>query len=214
MARLDRAGARRARGRGPAGQAPARRRSDAAPAGGPTGRRIPAPRAPTDPPLTRLGQLEAAGEVGGDVANLRQRLSSTDQATRLGAEAELIELEGQVRAGERPIIRGAAAGTDQATYEVKARTEPFADVNNLDNSFATQIKAANRQFVNGGTQGEVRINLGEQVTLGGDPANPVTETMIRNAVRQAVETGGRATNITRVVVRTGDGTIVYQGLGE
>ncbi len=181
---------------------------------GPPADAIPAPRTPTEPALTRLNAMEANGEIAGDVANLRQRLSSPDNATRLGAEAELLELEGQVRAGERPVVRGAQAGTDQATYEVKARTEPFADPKNLNNSFAGQVKAANTQFVNGGTTGEVRINMGEHVTFGGDPTRPITTEMVRQAVAEAVATGGRATNVTRVVVRTGDGTIVYQGLGE
>jgi hypothetical protein len=166
---------------------------------------------PAKTPLDRFADLEAKKQITGDTGHLRERLSSTDKATRLGAEAELIELESQVASGEKPVVRGGAAGSDQPTYEVKARTEPFTSEKNAQNFFNDRIKAGNAQFFKNGVTGEVRINLGENTTING---KPITVEVAKQLVKKALSKGGRGTKVTRVIVKDAAGKVIYSGLGD
>ncbi|TCN32783.1 uncharacterized protein DUF4157 [Kribbella orskensis] len=161
--------------------------------------------------LDRLDALQHSGRLRGDVSNLRKRLESPDKATRIGAEAELTEFERELARGKSPAVRGAEPGTDQPTFEVKARTEPFTSQKNAQNFFNDRVKAANQQFVNSATKGEVRINLGQQNSIQG---KPIDQELLKRMVADTLSKGGRGSNITKVVVVRGDGSIVYEGLGE
>jgi len=161
--------------------------------------------------LQKLAAWEKSGKITGDVSDLKARLGSSDPGTRLGAQAELSELEGQIAKGETPEVRGGKRGPDQPEYEVKARTEPFTGEKNAQNWFNDRTKAANDQFKGAGSQGRVVINLGDNATIGG---KPIDVDVARALVKQALSKGGRGTNVTAVVVKDGSGRIIYQGLGE
>ncbi|HEY5958109.1 MAG TPA: hypothetical protein VIV60_16210, partial [Polyangiaceae bacterium] len=141
----------------------------------------------------------------------KKDLASSDKATRLGAEAEVVELEDRIKAGEVPEVRGAQKGPDQPDYEVKARTEPFKSQKNAENFFADRIKAANEQFKGSDSKGRVIINLGKETAIGD---RPITPDVARALVAKALSKGGRGTNITEVVVKDAGGNIIYQGTGD
>jgi hypothetical protein len=161
--------------------------------------------------IQKLIDWEKSGKIKGDVADLKQRLGSSDAGTRGGARAELTELEGAIARGEIPDVRGGKKGPDQPDYEVKARTEPFGGEKNAQNWFNDRIKAANDQFKGQASQGRVVINLGDNATIGG---KPIDTNVARGLVENALSKGGRGTNVTEVVVKDGSGRIIYQGLGK
>jgi hypothetical protein len=169
-----------------------------------------APR-PSSSFLERVLEWERTGQIRGDLSLLKRRLASSDDATRLAAEAEVLEYARDINKGLIPEVRGSLPGPDQPTYEVKARTEPFIDQKNAENFFASRIKDGNAQFRSQGVQGEVRINLGSFTDINGVP---ITQEQLRAIVKNAVSKGGRATHITKVVVRDGQGNTLYEGLGE
>lgn len=177
-------------------------------AGGKGGGKTPTP---AKKPIEKVLEWEKSGKIKGDLSRLKKDLLSTDKATRLGAEAEVTELQQEIMAGRTPTVRGATPGPDQPTYEVKARTEPFSSQKNAENFFADRIKAANSQFRGDNATGRVVINLGEEKTIQG---KPITAETARSMVAKALSKGGRGTNITEVVVKKGNGEIIYKGKGD
>lgn len=175
----------------------------------------PLPEIPTPgSPLARYDELVSSGKVTGtakDIEHVRKRLASKNNADRIGAEAELTEIERQIANGQTPEIRGGKPGTDSPTSEVKARTEPFTSKKNAQTHFNTTIKKANEQFARHGSEGEVVINLGAETHVLGQP---ITAEVAREMVASALEKGGRGTNITNVLVIDGKGTTIYCGLGK
>ena len=168
-------------------------------------------------PLDMVLEWEQAGKIKGDLRRLKNDLTSADKGTRLGAEAEVVELESQIKSGKIPEVRGASKGPDQPDYEVKARTEPFSSQKNAENFFADRIKGANEQFKGANSSGRIVINLGKETTIpgpAGKPSQPINAEAAKNLVAKALSKGGRGTNITEVVVKDANGEIIYQGLGE
>ncbi len=165
-------------------------------------------------PVERFDQLVAEGKVTGSPENIehvRKRLASmTNNADRIGAEAELQEMERQIAKGAKPEVQGGQRGTDSPTSEVKARTEPFLSEKNAQNHFNTTIKKASEQFGGQGSTGEAVINLGKETSILG---KPITEETARQMVAEALSKGGRGKNITNVLVVDGNGKVIYSGLG-
>jgi hypothetical protein len=161
--------------------------------------------------IDQVLEWEKHGKLRGDLARLKADLASADKPTRMAAEAEVLELKGEIDAGKVPTYRGNLPGPDQPHYEVKARTEPFTDRKNAQNHFNSKLKEASDQFLREGTRGEVRINLGSSLTIDGQP---ITKSMVQELVRDALSKGGRGKNITSVIVKDGFGDVIYQGLGE
>jgi len=165
-------------------------------------------------PADQVDEWAKSGKIRGnqeDIDRLKKDLNSPNEATRKGAEAEVRQLEAEIAAGRTPEVRGAQAGPDQADYEVKARTEPFTNRNNAQNFFNDRIKKANDQFKGQNGSGRVIIDLGDQTNIQGAP---ITREVARDLVKEALSKGGRGTNITKVVVKDGNGNIIYEGLGE
>ncbi len=160
--------------------------------------------------LQKVEHWEKTGKIKGDLKRLKSDLISSDNGARIGAEAEVQELERKIARGEVPEVRGTTPGTDQPEYEVKARTEPFIDLKNAQNFFNDRIKKANIQFISEKTKGQVIINLGKEIRVGDIL---ITKEMTKDFVKNALSKGGRGTNITEVVVKSSDGTIIYKGLG-
>ncbi len=160
--------------------------------------------------LQKVENWEKTGKISGDLERLKNDLKSERSGTRIGAEAEVQELERKIAHGEVPEVRGAKPGTDQPEYEVKARTEPFSNINNAQNWFNDRIKKANTQFVKQKSRGQVVINLGKELKVGD---TLITEEMARDFVKNSLAKGGRGTNITEVVIKSSEGNTIYRGLG-
>ena len=161
--------------------------------------------------LLKVEEWEKSGKIKGELERLKKDLSAERNGTRIGAEAEVEELENTIARGEVPEVRGAKPGTDQPGYEVKARTEPFSSVNNAQNWFNDRIKKANTQFVKQKSKGQAIINLGKELKIGD---SLLTKEMMRDFVKNALAKGNRGTNITEVVIKSSEGNIIYQGLGK
>jgi Domain of unknown function (DUF4157)/Putative RNase-like toxin, toxin_1 len=173
-----------------------------------------------DFPIDRVLEWEKSGKIKGDLTRLKGDLQSSDKATRIGAEAEVTELQSEIDAGKKPEVRGARKGPDQPDYEVKARTEPFSSKKNAQNFFNDRIKTANDQFKGQDSSGRVVINIGEETKIASKSTasesitqEPITQELAKEMVREALSKGGRGTNLTEVVVKAKDGTIIYQGKG-
>jgi hypothetical protein len=161
--------------------------------------------------LRKVLEWEKDGKLKGDLSRLKSDLGSSNPGTRAGARAELMELESEIKAGKIPEVRGAQAGPDQPDYEVKARSEPFTSEKNAQNWFNDRIKAANDQLGKAGGKGRVVINLGDNTAIGSET---IGKDMARGLIKSALSKGARGTAITEVVVKDGNGIVIYQGLGE
>lgn len=161
--------------------------------------------------LEKVEKWEKEGKITGELERLKKDLASPNINIRRAAEGEVVELERKIGKNEIPEVRGSRKGTDQPEYEVKTRTEPFIDLNNAQNWFNNRIKEANKQFIGQKATGRVIINLGKEKNIG---QIPLTETVVRDFVRNALAKGGRGTNITEVIVKMLDGRVIYKGLGD
>ena len=161
--------------------------------------------------LRKLRDWETSGKITGDLARLKSDLASPNSGTRLGAQAELTELEGEIGQGRTPEVRGARPGPDQPTFEVKARTEPFTSEKNAQNFFNDRIKTANGQFRGVNSQGRVVINLGDNATILG---TDIDANVARDLVSEALSKGDRSSNVISVVVKDKTGRVIYEGLGD
>jgi hypothetical protein len=87
-----------------------------------TGETPPPGKAAEKTPLERFEELVANGKVEGeakDIQHVRDRLTSARNDDRVGAAAEVAEMERQIAKGVKPKVGGGRPGPDTLTSEVK-----------------------------------------------------------------------------------------------
>jgi hypothetical protein len=165
-----------------------------------------------NPASDKLEGLVRDGKVTGNLESFKKRLESSDNSTRIGAEAELRAIKQRLKDNpNQPVeIRGAIKGPDFSDNEVKARTEEFGTPKNAQNFFNGRLKKANEQYQGAKTRGKVTIDLGNATKIEG---KEITQEQARAFVKTSLSKGNRGDNIDEVVVVGGDGRIIYKGLG-